>query len=435
MVETLQHNPEAEAAVLGCLLIDNSYIKQVRENLSVEDFFIKSNGLIFRAMEWLDKKGEAIDLITITEALSQHKVLDSVGGSAYMSDLIKSDISPVSVMNYVKIVSDYSVRRKLKDITQSMSSATDESFTVDEALEAFRDKVNEVNNLGGKQNRYQVGLMADYIDASIDRYKNFGKMQGISTGFPSIDELALGLVGGELTIISGETSKGKTLLAINISNNIALSGKKILFVTLEMTHEEVTSRFMYLNDGWDTMGFSTVSRNIVFQKNDELDWKDIDGLMDNAKKQLNVDLVVIDHLHYFSLESSHTDEVLSNVMKTFKKNAIRHDVPVILISHVRKLEKDEALSNNTLKGSSSIAQVSDIVLLVNRDPETNAMGVLIDKNRNRGKRSDRTKEWEGKSERELNTVHLKFNNTKLEDPAAGIQTIMNTFPGAVQIKE
>lgn len=187
---------------------------------------------------------------------------------------------------------------------------------------------------------------------------------------------------------------------------------------------------MFVNGGWETEEFALVSANTIFQDNDELDWKDIDGLIQNAKEQLDVDLVVIDHLHYFARDIKNASEELGKITMTFKKNAIRHKVPIILISHIRKLGKDEDLSGESLRGSSLIAQDSDIVLLVNRDPETNAMGVLIDKNRNRGKISDRTKDWDGRTERELNTIYLDFNNTKLHDRKDIHKNIKELFPGA-----
>jgi len=276
--------------------------------------------------------------------------------------------------------------------------------------------------------------MADHIEAAKERFENWGKMFGLSTGFPSIDKLTLGLPGGELIIVAGETSRGKTLLSMNIANFVAKKGGRVLFVTLEMTHAELTSRYMFLNGGADTDDFMTVATNTVFQHNDELDWKDVDGLIANAKEQLDVDLVVVDHLHYFTRELQNVSEDLGRITKEFKKNAIRHNIPIILISHVRKMGQGEDLNENALRGSSLIGQDADIILFVARDPETNEMGVLITKNRNRGKLSDRTKEWAGMSEKEINTIYLEFNNTKLHDTYVVPPAISEVFPGAVQME-
>lgn len=431
----LPYNPEAEAAVLGCVLIDDGKFKKVREIISNEDFYEERHKWIFRAMEVLNDKDVEIDLLTLSDFLRDQGYLDLVGGASYLSELTNYVPTTVRIMTYANIVAEDSAKRKIKNASDKISEASKNGKTLQETLDIVKEQVHEVNKIGGKQNKYQVASMLDYVDASKERYANWGNIQGLRTGFPSIDTLTLGLMGGELIIIAGPTSRGKTLLAMNISNNVAKKGGRVLFVTLEMTHEELTSRYMFANGGWQTNDFSTVAANTIFQVNDELDWQDVDGLMQNAKEQLDVDLVVIDHLHYFTRELNNVAEDLGRITKEFKKNAKRYNIPVILISHIRKMQKDEELSGESLRGSSLIAQDADIVLMVNRDPETNAMGVMIDKNRNRGKLSDRTREWAGRSEKDLNTIYLDFNNTKLHDPMPEPEPIQVIFPGAEVIKQ
>lgn len=426
----LPHNADAEASVIGGILIDHEKIKQVREIVSHEDFYVESYKAIFRAMEYLDKKGVDIDIITLTDVLKDKGLLDVIGGAAELVELTNHVPTSTQILNHAKIVADNSAKRKVSQAFDEVSKKSKNGATIEEIMDEVKKQISEVNKIGGKQNKYQVSSMMDYIEESKERYANWGKMQGLPSGFPSIDKLTLGLVGGELIIVAGPTSRGKTLLSMNIANNIAKLGGRVLFVTLEMTHAELTSRYMYANGGWDTEEFAIVSANTIFQQNDELDWQDIDGLIQNAKEQLDVDLVVIDHLHYFTRELQNVAEDLGRITKEFKKNAIRYDIPIILISHIRKLGKDEELSGDSLRGSSLIAQDADIVLMVNRDPETNAMGIMIDKNRNRGKLSDRTKDWAGRSEREINTVYLDFNNTRLQDREDVQEVIKNIFPGA-----
>ena len=433
--EHLQYNPEAEKAILGCIIIDGKEIKDVREILTYDDFYETSHKKIFRTMEWLNNNKVEIDLLTLHDAFTKNGLLDDIGGSAYLSELTGFTTTSARAMTYAKIVADYSSKRKITSAANAIAETSSNGSTLDEALAKVKEKISEVNTIGGKQNKYQVASMSEYVEESKKRFEKWGQMQGLSTGFPCIDRLTLGLSEGELIIIAGPTSKGKTLLAMNIANNVARYGGKVLFVTLEMTPEELTSRYMFANGGWDTEDFALVSANTIFQKNDELDWKDIDGLIENAKNKLGVDLVIIDHLHYFTRELQNVAEDLGRITKDFKKNAMRYKLPIILISHIRKLQKDEELSGDSLRGSSYIAQDSDIVLMVNRDAETNAMGIMIDKNRNRGKLSDRTKEWAGRSERELNTAYLDFNNTKLSDPTDVDPRISEVFPGSLQYKE
>ena len=428
-----QYNHDAEAAILGCILIDGTITKKVREVLSWTDFFDKKHQLIFRTIEYLDNNNVEADLLTISDALKDKLLLDEAGGSSYLVELTNYVPTTIRYMTYANIVAEDSARRRIKTVADEIGKASSDGATLEETLAKVQEQIHEVNRIGGQANKYQVSSMLDFVDEAEERYKNRDKVQGLSTGFPSIDQLTMGLVEGELIIIAGPTSKGKTLLSMHIANNVAKYGGRVLFVTLEMTKAELTSRYMYVNGGKDSPDFSLVAANTVFQENDELDWKDIDGLIQNAKQELDVDLVIIDHLHYFARDIKNASEELGKITMTFKKNAIRHKLPIILISHIRKLGKDEDLSGDSLRGSSLIAQDSDIVLMVNRDPETNQMGVLIDKNRNRGKLSDRTKEWAGREQREIDTIYLDFNNTKLHDPMPDIPAIQKIFPGAVAL--
>lgn len=432
MEDNQLYNLDAEASVLGCLLIDSKNIDKVSEKLKYTDFYGQRHKVIYQAILGVHSRGEDIDILTLRDSLVKTNYLERVGGASYLAELTSSVTTVTHLMSYVKIVAETSARRQIvqaaKDIVKS-----GEQGSLEEALAKVKEKVEEVNRLNSGNNKFQLTSMADHIEAAKERYDNWGKMYGLSTGFPSIDQLTLGLPGGELVIVAGETSRGKTLLSMNIANFVAKNDGRVLFVTLEMTHAELTSRYMFLNGGAETNDFLRVAANTVFQHNDELDWQDVDGLIANAKEQLDVDLVVVDHLHYFTRELQNVSEDLGRITKEFKKNAIRHNIPIILISHVRKMGQGEDLNENALRGSSLIGQDADIILFVARDPETNEMGVLITKNRNRGKLSDRTKDWNGSTEKDINTIYLQFNNTKLKDPyvePALPPAIQQVFPGA-----
>ena len=426
-----QYDPDAEASVLGSILIDDSKISKVREILTGDDFYEEKHKWIFRAMEALSTQGTGIDIITLHNFLQNEGFIEVVGGAAYLSELTNHVPTSVRVLDYANIVAKDSAKRKIKQAADRIGKASEDGSTsLEDTLKLVQEEIHSVNEIGGKQNKFQVSSMLDHIEEAEDRYKNRDQVQGLHSGFPSIDRLTMGLVEGELIIVAGPTSKGKTLLSMHIANNVAKKGHRVLFVTLEMTKAELTSRYMYVNGGANTNDFMTVAANTVFQENDELDWKDIDGLIQNAKQQLDVDLVIIDHLHYFARDLKNAAEELGQITMRFKKNAIRHKLPIILISHIKKLGKDEDLSLEALRGSSLIGQDADIVLMVNRDPETNQMGILIDKNRNRGKLSDRTQEWGGRTQREIDTAYLDFNNTKLHDPMPEPSSVQQIFPGA-----
>lgn len=239
-----------------------------------------------------------------------------------------------------------------------------------------------------KAEEMNLVLMSDFTQTAQSLFKSFGSMQGLSSGYKKLDRLTLGMKAGELILLAGKTSRGKTTLALNIANNVALAGQTVLFVTLEMTHDEITQRSMFINGctGDDlTEDYEAVASRTVFQATDELRWDSIDKLMEKAKLEMGVDLVIIDHLHYFTRELNNVAEDLGRITKEFKKNAIRHSVPVILISHVRKTMNDKEATMDDMRGSSYMAQDADIVLMVGRlDEDPDNTLVKIEKNRNRG---------------------------------------------------
>lgn len=229
----------------------------------------------------------------------------------------------------------------------------------------------------------ELSTIGEYEDEAKIKYKNWGKMQGLSTGYKSLDDMTFGLVGGELTIIGGVTSHGKTQLAINIAYRVALQNVPVLFVTLEMTKPELTARVMKIAEP-----IPITSLPILYQVSNDMDWKDIEPLMANAKEN-GAKLVVIDHLHYFSRTIENTAQEIGMVTKQFKKNAIDHNLPVVLISHVRKLVgKQKIPTKNDLRDSSLIGQDADIVLMVYRDEKQEGhrqnVEIFNEKNRNRG---------------------------------------------------
>lgn len=259
---------------------------------------------------------------------------------------------------------------------------------IDDMKQDERDKITE-HILGlaagaarSRNKEIEIGYVPDLYREIKTQYANWGKLVGLKTGNWVIDKMTMGLAPGEVTVIGGATSNGKTALALNIAANIAMQGRNILFVTLEMTHEELGIRFMKI------MGdkFESYMANLFWQKNDELNWKSVDGLIRKAKEEAKVDLVVIDHLHYFTRELTNVAEDLGNITKEFKKNAIRHKLPIILISHTRKAPDSHTTKTgiNDLRGSSYIAQDADIVLMVHRDPQyPSDIFVSLEKNRNR----------------------------------------------------
>lgn len=234
-----------------------------------------------------------------------------------------------------------------------------------------------------RKEEIKLGFMPDKYGEILEHYNNWGKVIGLRSGNWVLDRMTMGLAPGELIVVGGATSNGKTALSMNIAANVAMQGRNVLFVTLEMTHRELGVRFKKI------MGdkFEEYMANIFWQENDELNWKSIDGLIKAAIDDAQCELVVIDHLHYFTRELKNAAEDLGNITKELKKNAIRHNIPIILISHTRKAPDSHTTKTgiNDLRGSSYIAQDADIVLMVERNMKDFPEDIIVTlgKNRNR----------------------------------------------------
>lgn len=241
------------------------------------------------------------------------------------------------------------------------------------------------------KNRSKIELIhiGELEDQIVERLKTYGQIIGLGSGYPKLDELTKGFVPGELIIVGGITSGGKTLLATNLAFNQASRGKTVLFVTLEMTHTEIGARFAKISGG------DIKKLPILFQKQDELDWKLVDKLIETAKNE-GAEMVFIDHLHYFTRELENVNEDLGRITKEIKKNAIRHQLPIVMMSHVRKSQGGQReVDTEDLRGSSYIGQDADIILFVGRKKDSNPPLFIVKctKNRNRGVDFDKSIEY------------------------------------------
>lgn len=234
-------------------------------------------------------------------------------------------------------------------------------------------------------------LGAEVISEAIKLHEAYNTgVRGVSSGFKSIDSLTKGFVKGEVTIISAKTSVGKTSLALAIAANIAKSGKPILFVTLEMTQAQLMQRYISLTgglkDGQPSEEFMDIAGLTFMQKSDKVSPESIEGIIKNAKEN-EAQIVVLDHIHYFS-RGSQTDD-LEKISMELSRTAKKYSIPIIAIAHTRKdsvvggRPKDSVMDD--IRGASFISQDADIVLMLNRSgEEPDKLRVKVWKNRNAG---------------------------------------------------
>jgi len=273
---------------------------------------------------------------------------------------------------YVKsLIMSKKVEYRLRDLTSEEKEEMFLALSDDESIYDLAEKKSKI---------IELTSITEYEEEARGRYDTWGQIQGMSSGYDMIDDMTKGLVGGELIVIGARTSVGKTQLATNIAYRVARAGNPVLFVTLEMTKVELTSRIMKIAEPMPVTNLP-----IMYQNSSDLDWRDVDALMGNAVKS-GVKLVVIDHLHYFSRSTENAAQEIGRVTKAFKKNAVDHNIPVILISHVRKMVgKQKKPTSEDLRDSSFVAQDADIVIMLHKEEDDLAtVEAFLEKNRNRG---------------------------------------------------
>jgi replicative DNA helicase len=228
----------------------------------------------------------------------------------------------------------------------------------------------------------EVAYLKEFEEDALEYLNSDGKYLGISTGYQGVDNLLGSFLPGELLTIGGDTGHGKSLLAMNIAQNVYQKYQEpVLLVNLELTRNQAVQRFYNLSgDDHDYAG-------ILIQRAPAVAYRDIDVLMQKAKDEKAV-LVIIDHLHFFNdAIGDNQAHALTRIVKHFKECAVQHELPVILLSHVTPTMKaDGSLIKPDLhnfKGSRSIEQLSDMVGFVFRDKETNEMEFYTRKNRSR----------------------------------------------------
>lgn len=223
----------------------------------------------------------------------------------------------------------------------------------------------------------------DHLEQALERLQHGDQIVGVSSGYNSIDALTKGMAPGELTVMYGMTSHGKSQTAQNIAVRMAKEGIKSMFVSLEMTPAENTGRLFQMAD-MSPDEFRALP--ILYPDVDEINIKDIDALFDSARES-GCQVLFFDHLHYLNRSVSNQQEEIGIIVNSFKRAAVRTNMHCVLISHVVKNVRAETIPKpEHLKGSSFIAQDADMLLAVWRDTEQTTGEVLVKifKNRNRG---------------------------------------------------
>jgi replicative DNA helicase len=392
---TVPHNLEAERALLGSVLLDNSALNSALETLSKDDFFSAAHRVTFEKMAEISEKNRTIDLVTLCEELSKDGLIEKSGGAAYLAAL--TDGVPIgttaAVGEYCRIVKEKSTVRRLINASNTVISrcleGTDDPETLIDLAQSQVFDIAEQRVVSGFANiRDIIKTSFGKIDVLFDRGQ---RVTGIETGFVDLDDMTSGLQAGELIVVAARPSLGKTALALNIAAHAAIEKRKMVGVfSLEMSKESLVIRLLCSEARIDShklrTGFSSredwsrmttalgrLSEAPLFiEDTPALSIMQIRAKARRMKAEKGLDLLIVDYLQLVSGQGrfeNRTQEV-SYISRGLKSIAKELKVPVLALSQLSRAPEQRPGQRpqlSDLRESGSIEQDADVVIFIFRE--------------------------------------------------------------------
>lgn len=364
---TMPEAVESEQVVLGSIIIEGrDAMKRIAHMLTNKDFFDDRHRYIYRAMEKLYTEQKDIDIVTICGVLRDNGYLDVVGGASYVTELSSQVATTLHIVTHSKIVADRAALRNVIRAARDIMEMTQGTDDLDTLLDKAEQKIKGVTREASKiEDKLAIVDLEDWRQIARDTEDRNGQVRGISTGYKNLDEMLEGFEPGEMMILTGHTKHGKSRLAANIAWNAANTGKTVYFINTEMTKLQMGRRFNAL------AGKSVPSGKILLNDKAGLGYSDVIRIMENAKEK-GCDLVIVDHLHFFSRSVENQTNEISKIAKDFKDAAVEFELPLLMLCHVQQADTKKYPTLQMIKNSSSIAQDADIVIAVWMDDRPQA---------------------------------------------------------------
>lgn len=397
------HSPEAEESVLGALLLDKDAIIAVAEFLKSDDFYDERHKEIYVCALELYEERVPIDVLTISERLKKRKIIKKIGGVSYLVELANQVPTAAHVEHYGRIVKDSATKRSLmKAASRLVELSMDEGLAAEELLDKAE---SEVFSLTQKHVRRTFTAVRDALAESFDRLDELHKqaegLRGVPTGFRDLDDVLAGLQRSNLIILAARPAIGKTTLALNIAQNIALKSERpVGFFSLEMSREELVDRLLVAQadiDAWKLKtgklsedDFTNLSNAmgelaeapIFIDDTPALSILEMRTKARRLQVEQGVDLIIVDYLQLArSRQLENRVQEVSEISQGLKNLARELKLPVLAISQLSRAveqrgEKRPQLAD--LRESGSIEQDADVVMFLWREEENNFENINLD---------------------------------------------------------
>lgn len=411
-------NTEAEASILGSVLIDSDAIVKIADIIRPEDFYDERHARIYEAILQLYERHSPIDVLTLSDQLRSTGMLDMVGGASYLTELTNFVPTATHADRYAEIIAQKSMRRRLIKASQSIAElGFDETQSLQELIENAETRLFEVSQQHIKQD---ISSIENILSSSFDRldelHKDKGKLRGVPTGYKDLDNVLAGLQPSDLFILAARPSMGKTAFSLNLAHNVALKAKMpVLIFSLEMSKEQLVDRLLAAESGVNAWNLRTgnlsdsdfekighamgaLSEAQIFI--DDSAGISVSDMRTKARReahQRELGLIIVDYLQLmsggarFSSDSNRVQEI-SEISRGLKGIARELNVPVIALSQLSRSVDSRSPAIpvlSDLRESGSIEQDADVVAFVYREdyynPDTenkNITKILIKKHRN-----------------------------------------------------
>jgi replicative DNA helicase len=412
------HSVDAEQSVLGGLMLDSRSYDQVADKIRDEDFYRHEHRILFRTIGRLIDQNKPVDVLTVSEALREMHELDQVGGEVYLFELANNTPSTANITAYADIVRERSVLRQLifaaSDIAENAFNAQGRSIV--ELLDAAERSVFSISEQGTRGSGPVT--IKDYLAKTMDRidtlFHSNNPITGVPTGYHDFDNMTSGLQQSDLVIIAGRPSMGKTTLAMNIAENVAIKSRlPVLIFSMEMPGEAIVMRLLSSLCRIDQLRIRTgkladedwprISSTVSMLSEAPLFIDDTPGLSPAemrararrlAKEHGQLGLIMVDYLQLMQVPGNNENRTaeISEISRSLKGLAKELRVPVLALSQLnRGLEQraDKRPVMSDLRESGAIEQDADLIVFIYRDevynentPDKGTAEIIVAKQRN-----------------------------------------------------
>ncbi|MFT5259715.1 MAG: replicative DNA helicase [Saprospiraceae bacterium] len=425
-VESLRQSPrlppqstEAEQSLLGGLMLESRHFDEVSNEIDSDDFYNQNHTRIYVTIQRLLEQSQPVDVVTVSEELERNDELERIGGLAYLGTLANNTPSTANIVTYSKIIRERSILRKLINASTDIA---DSAYNLEgrkprEVLDRAEQAIFNISETDGRK-RDGFQTITNLVAKSVDRIEALNEsgssITGISTGYAKLDDKTSGLQRGDLIVVAGRPSMGKTSFCMNLAEYAAIEqGMKVAVFSMEMPGESLATRLI------SSLGRVNSSKLRSGQLSDE-DWPRISNairLLNEAKIHVDdsagltpieirsrarrlarelggLDMIVIDYLQLMQSSESNENRAteISQMTRSLKMLAKELDLPLIILSQLnRSLEQrpDKRPVMSDLRESGAIEQDADVIFFIYRDEvyddESNDKGIaeiIIGKQRN-----------------------------------------------------